>query len=286
MPPHAPPAKRLMRALWRILPPSALSFNAGKLITRTLLRPEPGSCPVPILFAGRIPLTVDLGGFVPNDLYCLDVHYEATTMRLWRRLACTSSVILDVGSHIGTFALAAADANPHARILAVEADGDLFRALREHSGRFPNVEPVHAAVADTEGTMWFCPVGGNDGGGHLSATPPDRPGSYPVATHTLARICGAAGVGSVDLMKMDVEGLEHTLLTGDEEFFSRHAPEHIIVELTVDRRDRARTEVLFQAMRRRGYAAARIQGLYAFPFGRSSDLANWHFRRAGAPAVS
>lgn len=277
-PVRPPAAKRLLRSIWRALPRTAFSFNAGKLLTRTLLTPASGPAPVHTLFSGRIPMDLDLGTFVANDLYCLDDHYESVTVRLWRELASRSTVILDVGSHIGTFALLAADANPGARILAVEADTGIYALLRGHAAPYPGITPVHAAVADRETTMWFCPVGGNDGGGFLSADRPDHPGAAPVTTLTLNRLCELHGIGAIDLMKMDVEGFEHVLLTADDAFFAAHAPRHLIVELTIDRDNPARSEAVFAAMRRRGYTPTRVQGLYAIPVGKRHDLANWHFR--------
>ena len=280
----APAMKRLMRAVWtHVLPRTHLTFNVGKMVTRMLLKPESVPTPVRVNFSSRIPMTLDLGTFVANDLFCLDDHYESVTLRLWNRLARESAVILDIGSHIGTFALVAAAANPRARIISVEADGNIFGILHEHASHFPNITALHAAIADRESPMWFCPVGGNDGGGFLSTSRPDDPRCYPVTTRTLSQLCTAEGVTKVDLMKMDVEGYEHVLLTHDDDFFAAHAPTHVIVELTIERAEPGRTEALFSAMRRRGYEARRIQGLYAIPFGKSQDLANWHFSRRPIP---
>ena len=47
----------------------------------------------------------------------------------------------------------------------------------------------------------------------------------------------------------------------DPAFWSAHAPAHLIIELTIDKRNRQRTDELFAAMARRGYRAERIQGL-------------------------
>ncbi len=274
-----PLVKRVMRSVWSVLPRTGLSFNVGKLITRTLLRPERMQCITRVQFSGRIPMTLDLGTFVANDLFCLDDHYESVTLRLWRSLARDAGTILDIGSHIGTFALVAADANPRARVICVEADGTIFESLCRNASPFPNIVTVHAAIADRESQMWFCPVGGNDGGGFLSPDRPDEPQAYAIETHTLSRLCSAQNVRNVDLMKMDVEGFEQVLLTQDNEFFNEFAPSHIIVELTIDKRSADRSGELFAAMRRRGYTAKRIQGLYAIPFGKTQDLANWHFSR-------
>lgn len=232
-------------------------------------------------------MTLDLGTFVANDLYCLDDHYESVTLRLWRDLARRSSTILDIGSHIGTFALVAADANPRARVVCVEADAGIFETLRTHAAAYPSITPLHAAIADRETRMWFCPVGGNDGGGYLTQEEPSDPRCTPIATLTLNALCALQGITTIDVMKMDVEGFEHVLLVEDEAFFAAHPPRHLIVELTIDREKRERTDRLFDAMQRRGYTARRIQGLYAVPFGKRDDLANWHFERKDVrPEVS
>ncbi len=245
-----------------------------------MLRPEQHASPVKVNFAGNIPMTLDLSSFVANDLFCMDDHYESVTLRLWRDLVRESSVVLDIGSHIGTFALVAAKTNPHARIICVEADGNIFRRLNENTVQYQNIVAVNAAIADQSTEMWFCPVGGNDGGGYLSTTPPSAPGSYRLHTHTLAGLCEKQNIGAIDLMKLDVEGFEYELLTQNDEFFLRHAPRHLLVELRVDRTAPDKSSDIFSAMAKRGYRAKRIQGLYAVPFGKDHDLANWHFERA------
>jgi FkbM family methyltransferase len=275
----APASKRAMRAAWSVLPRSKLSYDLGKLITRSLLRPEAQPHPVAVRFANLIPMRLDLASFVANDLYCLDDHYESVTLRLWRELAREARVILDIGSHIGTFALVAAAVNPKTSIVAVEADPNNFGLLRDHCATYPNVVPVHAAIADRAGQMWFCPGQENDGAGRLSVERPADGSGFPVQTCSLAELCRQQSIATVDLMKLDVEGFEHTLMATDSDFWKEFPPAHLIVELTCDKNTPQRTEELFRAMERRGYRAQRIQGLYAVPFGKSCDLANWHFWR-------
>lgn len=275
----APAGKRLMRAVWTRLPRCRLSYNVGKLITRTLLKPERTSRPVAVRFAGRIPMRLDLASFVANDLYCLDDHYESVTLRLWRDLAGRAGVILDVGSHIGTFSLVAAATNPQARVIAVEADPGNFTRLRDHCPAYPNIAPVHAAIADRAGQMWFWPGQGNDGAGRLSSEKPTDGTGFSVPTWSLADLCRQHSLTRVDLMKLDVEGYEHALLAADHEFWRHCPPAHLIVELTCEKAAPQRAAEIFAAMKQRGYRAQRVQGLYAVPFGKTDDLANWHFWR-------
>lgn len=275
-----PITKRFMRSVWRSLPRTSASFDIGKLITRSILRPEQHQLRVKVNFAGNIPMTLDLSSFVANDLFCMDDHYESVTLQLWKKLAQKARVVLDVGSHIGTFALVAAETNPNAGIVCVEADGNIFQRLKENTDHYPNVTAVNAAIADQVSDMWFCPIGGNDGGGFLSTTQPAESGSYRLHTHTLSGLCEKQNIGPIDLMKLDVEGFEYELLTQNEDFFLKHAPVHLLVELRVDKAAADRSNEIFAAMARRGYRARRIQGLYAMPFGKDHDLANWHFERS------
>ncbi len=281
-PSSAPTAKRLMRTLWKGLPRTSVTFDLGKLITRSILRPESNTLPVEIQFSGRIPMRLDLASFVANDLYCLDDHYESVTLRLWRKLSIDARTILDVGSHIGTFALVAAEANRNARIVCVEADGNIYRHLKLHADRYPNILAVHAAIADSSTNMWFCPVGGNDGGGFLTTTKPADNRCSPVTTHTLLDLCKEHNIGAIDVMKLDVEGFEYELLTRNDEFFANHSPKHLLVELRREHGDPKRSDEIFAAMTRRGYTTRRVQGLYAVPFGKDHDLANWHFEKTSA----
>ncbi|MCX6996020.1 MAG: FkbM family methyltransferase [Kiritimatiellaeota bacterium] len=224
-------------------------------------------------------MQLNLGCFVTNDLYCLDDHYESVTLKLWRHLAQDSRTILDIGSHIGTFALVAASRNQQAQVIAVEADPDNFALLRNHCVAWHNITSIHAAIADRADEMWFLPEAGNDGGGRLSsARPPDGSG-FPVRTISLADLCRQQRLAGVDLMKLDVEGFEHTLMTMNSDFWEEFPPQNLIVELTCERHKAALTEDLFHAMKRRGYRWRRVQGLYAIPWGKPCDLANWHFWR-------
>ena len=137
----APLAKRLLRWTWRYLPRTALTYDIGKLVTRTLLQPEREPWSVPALFAGKVPMTLNLGALTANDLYCLDEQYEANTLRLWRRLAKGARGILDVGSHVGAFAL-----------LAAAEEADAFY-IRPEQWRF--VDAARWLVVRMHGCSWF-----------------------------------------------------------------------------------------------------------------------------------
>jgi len=275
-----------MRSIWLRLPRSGFTYNIGKLLTRTLLKPEGASTAAEISFSRQYPLSLDLADIVCNDLYCMDDHYEAPTLALWRKLATKADTILDLGSHVGVFACTAAAANPRAKVVAVEAFGRNATMLAKNASSFPNLNPVHAAIGVTPGKKVFR-VSPITGGGYLEEASGDAlstPGtrdqsgdSFIVEAMTLAELCEREQMESVDLMKMDVEGLEHALLTGQEEFWTRWRPHHVLVEITISKARRQIGGEIFAAMSRRGYRSRRVEGLYAIPWFQSEDLANWHF---------
>jgi FkbM family methyltransferase len=276
-PTAVPVLKRSMRAIWRLAPRSGVSYALGKVLAHSLLRAGSKHQLVPVLFDGRIPMQLDLGDVTSNDLFCLDSHYEAATLKLWKQLARKNRFILDVGSHLGTYALVAADANPQARIVAAEANRDNYTRLRAHGASYPNLRPVHAAVATQAGTMWFCLESNDTGGGCLSSSPVAGRHCYQIQTCSLTALCESEGLPSVDLAKIDVEGYEHELLNDNDEFWRQYRPLHLIVEIARKPANAVATDLLFAAMARRNYRWRRIERLHVVPFGHPDELANWHF---------
>jgi len=189
-------------------------------------------------------------------------------------LAAGAQTILDVGSHIGTFALVAAAANPRARVVAVEADERNFQLMQANCGSFTNLTAVRRRLRIARWNCGFVRRCERWRWLPERATSAD-PRCYRLHTCSLTELCVArAGDGGLD--KMDVEGFEHTIIVGDEEFWQRFAPRHLVIELTIPKAARSRRGD-FSAMERRGYTARRVQGLYAVPWGKPDDLANWHF---------
>ena len=113
--------------------------------------------------------------------------------------------------------------NRHARVIAVEAFAPNLRFLRANAAQFPNVMPVEAAIGVTSGSRTFR-VSPITGGGYVEEDDPDRPPTpgirdrtgegFVLETVDLAGLCERESIGPIDLMKMDLEGLEEALLSG------------------------------------------------------------------------
>jgi FkbM family methyltransferase len=276
-----------MREVWIRLPRRALTYKLAKVVTRSVLRPAATPLLADIPIAGRFTMRVDLSDIVGNDLFCMGDHYEAPTFALWCSLAEDADTILDLGSHVGLYACAAASVRPGARVVAVEAFPRNATLLRTNCAPFPNLTSLEVAIAVSGGrrVLHVSPV---TGGGYVEADGASGGASTPggrdqtgelceVEALALSELCERQSLARIDLMKMDLEGLETPLLTGQEEFWARWAPRHLIVEIALGRGARTSQGEIVDAMARRGYRSARLEGLHTIPWFQREDLANWHF---------
>lgn len=138
-------------------------------------------------------------------------------------------VILDVGANIGIFTIYAARQSPGARIIAVEPFPDTRSRLQRHLEENRLVERV---------TVLDCALAAETGRGEMdsakgipsqyrrihseetatlnakhrgSAARDELPG-VPVETRTLADILELATADNIDLMKMNIHGIEYAVL--------------------------------------------------------------------------
>lgn len=89
----------------------------------------------------------------------IDKHgvYEPTSTQIWASLAATSPLTVDVGAHVGYYALLAASVNPDAPVHAMEPHPDAFARLKENVelNTFNNVTCHACAVARESATVEF-----------------------------------------------------------------------------------------------------------------------------------
>lgn len=145
-------------------------------------------------------------------------------------LACIEpgNFVLDLGAHLGTFALAAAAAGCH--VVAIEASPTnvaLLRASAALNG-FHNLRVLHAAVSDKPGFLEFAPHGP---WGHVAGAVPDS--DVPlisVPAITVDEMMPEVGLPRVDFIKMDVEGSELNALRGMKSLLSGTHPVRILYE--------------------------------------------------------
>lgn len=162
--------------------------------------------------------------------------WEAPTLAIFIPLARRARIVVDVGAHTGMFALIAAAENPKLRVFAFEPAPPIFARLTANISANPQarVTAIPAAASDNDGTtkLYIPP-------GHLptesSLYSGFRSGSVPVDVETmrLDSFAEKHGLRDVDLMKVDAELFEATVIAGAMNLIRRDLP-LIICEVLAD----------------------------------------------------
>lgn len=132
---------------------------------------------------------------------------------------------VDVGAHIGTYALhAAARTGKRGQVLAIEADPVNAGRLRANLALNPElsarVRVHHGGVSDRDEILPLTlNTGGNRSGNSFLAGTGE---TIDVRCRPLAEVLAAHGFGRVDAMKIDIEGFEYRVL---RRFFEDAAPD-------------------------------------------------------------
>jgi FkbM family methyltransferase len=130
------------------------------------------------------------------------------------------ATILDLGAHIGSFAILAAHRWPQARILACEADLGNFALLEHHLKNLAgghHVDPVNRVVLGedaTETDFWMVAdkSRSNSGGGSCWR---QEPGAVKIRLKAMSivKLWRDRGLTSCDLLKIDCEGAEYSIIS-------------------------------------------------------------------------
>lgn len=202
----------------------------GKRRLMELLAPlysasEPQKCQLP----GGAWLQADLGEHVQRWIYFFGV-YEEDTARWFRDSLRPGMVVLDIGAHVGQYSLIAAiDVGPSGRVHSFEPNQIAHRLLSaniEMNG-FHNVTVHQLAVSDVAGeATLFVPEHDNLGEASLQPCQPNMK-ETKVRCVTIDEWARSADLGSparIDLMKIDVQGLEAKVLQGARQVLERFRP--------------------------------------------------------------
>jgi FkbM family methyltransferase len=158
-------------------------------------------------------------------------------------------VYVDVGANNGFFySLQVARRHPGARVFAFEPDPQILPHLERnvHRNRFGNqIEIVAQAVSDTVGQVRLS--AGLGASGYLLGQDDPHP-SIKVAGTSLDAFAKARQLDRIDLIKVDIEGLEERMLRGSQTVLLEFQPILVL-------------ELLDQHLRRSGSSRAGVEQL-------------------------
>jgi FkbM family methyltransferase len=164
--------------------------------------------------------------------------YEPLQVALWNQLLsrCHDTVVLDIGANIGYYSLLAASRHNVSRVLSFEPNPSVLPTLRYNARLNPDLASkigvVEVAVGETDGTVQFHRnyVAHNLGLGSMRATTSDR-FTVDVPLVSLDSYLQSRGMDRVDLVKIDVEGAEHLVVSGFKRWWRTHRLPTLVVEV-------------------------------------------------------
>lgn len=123
------------------------------------------------------------------------------------------STVVEIGGHIGIFAILAAKMVPLGRVHTFEPNPDNFNLLSANLAinRIANVSARQEAVSDREGSITLYIDPANTGGHSIHRTRNTGDGIV-VRTTTLQDVVDQNGLRRIDFLKMDCEGAEYEIL--------------------------------------------------------------------------
>ncbi len=140
------------------------------------------------------------------------------------------AVVLDIGANRGDYAALVRAAFPGARIYAFEPHPDTFAKLEDMASSL-EFEAIASACGAEPGTLTLYDYPGGQGSSHASAyqgvieehhmaQSRGRSEAIEVPVTTVDLFLQERGIEQVDLMKVDVEGLELSVLKGAKDAFA------------------------------------------------------------------
>lgn len=161
--------------------------------------------------------------------------YESAELNALASLVRPGSICIDVGANIGFFTCHLARlVGPKGRVFAFEPDVENAQRLRDNVilNGYEGIVDIHLiALSSYSGSSTFYKsTGGHSGWGSLIKYADIRTEERVVQTETLDRFCAALPPGQVDLLKVDIEGLEFEFLVGANKMFEERRFENVLIE--------------------------------------------------------
>ena len=187
-------------------------------------------------------------GIAPHLI--MDGYWESWVTRLLGNIVQPGNVCLDIGANFGYFSILLSElCGPGGRTIAAEPNPRIASLLNGTSfmngGKF---EVVQAAIADKSGEAVLSVKDKELGGGTIKKNKSEVGQSqYTVPVLSIDDLVIMKGLAKVDIVKIDVEGVEPLVLSGMEKTLAANPGIRLIVEYSPSIYGNARqfTEYLF-----------------------------------------
>ena len=169
------------------------------------------------------PLTgfwTDPTGYLPNRFKMVLGSYEKFLTAAIVQALPAQGVFVDVGANVGFISQKVARCRPQARGFSFEPNPRIYPTLQKNLKAYPRCQAVNAGLGAREGSLEFFHGAESCVGSFVQAYTSQHPANQsrgPIAKSQVKVTTGdtmLADIGTIDVMKMDVEGYEAEVLKG------------------------------------------------------------------------
>jgi len=194
---------------------------------------------------GRFRMSCDLSEMLQRQYYFFGTYFlEEDILSCWGATAGGAKVVFDVGANAGIYSLTALAIQRDATVHAFEPTPEIAARLRA-TAKLNGLDHLYvheAAVSSKHGAAilkrFRGDLGTNEGMNFISQDAADSDGER-VQTVCLDQFCQERSIEHVDLLKLDVQGHEHSVLMGAEHLIRAGRVGMIFMELNWARGARA-----------------------------------------------
>lgn len=186
---------------------------------------------------GGFKMSCDLSEMLQRQFYFFGTYFlEEDLLRCWAALSKGAKVVLDVGANAGIYSLAAIAVQPDLIVHAFEPTPEIATRLRATAelNHLENLYIHEAAVLGETGhaVLNRCrgELGDNEGMNFITK-PRGNSDAEQVEAVSLDQFCVDRSIERVDLLKLDVQGHEHSALRGAERLIRAGRVGTIFMEL-------------------------------------------------------
>jgi FkbM family methyltransferase len=123
-------------------------------------------------------------------------------------LPFTPEVIVDAGANIGMASIFFANRFPAAKIFAIEAEASNFELLTRNVRPYPKITPIHTALWNRDGQISVSEPDPSTGAAGKWGCVTHEGAGVKVAAITMRTLMRQLQIGSIDVLKVDIEGAE------------------------------------------------------------------------------
>jgi FkbM family methyltransferase len=158
----------------------------------------------------KFPITIR---YKTTDLYTLEEIFLYEKYNISQYIQPT--FIIDGGAYSGLSTIYFANKFPEAKIIAIEPETLNFQMLGKNTYYYPNIELIQSAIWHEKAWLTIKDLGLGEYGFMVEETAAEEQGSFRGIT--IDEILINSGYRTIDILKLNVEGSEREIFSGDYE---------------------------------------------------------------------